>query len=108
MFEVRYGPTLAQHRQKFYKDWLPISCLCWNDNSGKDLAANFGPNYGRQHLFSAQQRADAVPDSGFLTSGMVCRGQSDTWFSNMPSMGHTRALLLSQLDAIVKVTIGIV
>ena len=76
--EIRYGPTLAQHRQKFAEDRLPISCRCWNDNSGIHLAANAGPNSGRQHLFSAHQRANAVPNSGFLTSRMVCRGKSDT------------------------------
>ena len=80
--EVRYGPTLAQHRQKFSEDRLPISSRCWNDNSGMHLAANSSPNSGRQHLFSAQQRANAVPNSGFLTSRMVCRGKSDTWPSN--------------------------
>ena len=105
--EVRYGPTLAQHRQKFAEDWLPISCRCQNDNSGMHLAANSGPNSGYQHLFSAQQRANAVPNSGFLTSRMVCRGKSDTWPSNVPSMGWTLALLLSELDAIVKMTIGL-
>ena len=106
--KVRYGTTLAQHRQKFAEDRLPISCRCWNDNSGMHLAANSGPNSGRQHLFSAQQRANAVPNSGFLTSRMVCRGKSDTWPSNVPSMSPTLALLLSELDAIVKLTIGLV
>ena len=38
------------------------------------LTANTGPNYDRQHLFSAQQRAHIVPNSGFLTPRMVCRG----------------------------------
>ena len=80
--EVRYGPTLAQHRQQFSEDWLPKSCRCWNDNPSMHLAANSGPNSGRQHLFSAQQRANAVPNSGFLTSRMVCHGKSDTWPSN--------------------------
>ena len=106
--EIRYGPTLAQHRQKFAEDRLPISCRCWNDNSGMHFAANAGPNSGRQHLFSAQQRANAVPNSGFLTSRMVCRGKSDTWRSNVPSMIPTLALLLSELDAIVKMKIGLV
>ena len=106
--EVRYGPTLAQHRHKFAEDRLPISCRCWNDNPGMYLAANPGPNSGCQHLFLAQQRADAVPNSGFLNSGMVCRGKSDTWPSNVPSMSLTLALLLSELDAIVKMTIGLV
>ena len=86
--EVRYGPTLAQHRQKFAEDRLPISCRCWNNNSGMHLAANSGPNSGCQHFFSAQQRANAVPNSGFLSSGMVCRGKSDTWPSNVPSAQH--------------------
>ena len=63
--EIRYGPTLAQHRQKFAEDRLPISCRCWNDNSGMHLVANVGPNSGRQYLFSAQQRANAVPNSDF-------------------------------------------
>ena len=63
---------------------------------------------GRQHLFSAQQRADAVPNSGSLTSRIVCRGKSDTWPNNVPFMGRTQTLLLSELDAIVKVTIGLV
>ena len=106
--EIRYGPTLGQHRQKFAEDRLPISCRCWNDNSGMHLAANAGPNSGRQHLFSAQQRANAVPNCGFLTSKMVCRGKSDTWPSNVPSMSPTLAPLLSELDAIVKMTIGLV
>ena len=57
------------------KDRLPI---CSNDNSGMHLAANSGPNSGRQHLFSAQQRANTAPNSGFLTSRMVCRGN---WMS---------------------------
>ena len=106
--EVRYGSTLAQHRHKFAEDRCPISCRCWNDNSGMHLASNSGPNSGRQNLFSAQQRANAVPNFGFLTSRMGCRGKSDTWPSSMPSMGQTLALLLSELDAIVKVTIGLV
>ena len=72
------------------------------------LAANSGPNSGRQHFFSAQQRANAVSNSGFLTSRMVYRGKSDTWHSNVPSMARTLALLLSELDAIIKVTIGLV
>ena len=72
------------------------------------LAANSGLNSGRQHFFSAQQRANAVPNFGFLTSRMVCRGKSNTWPSNVLSMGQTLALLLSELDGIVKVTIGLV
>ena len=104
--EVIYGPTLAQHRQKFAEDLLPISCRCWNDNSGMHLACNSGPNSGHQYLFSAQQWANAVPNSGFLTSRMVCRGKSDTWPSTVPSMSPTLVLLLSKLDAIVKMTIG--
>ena len=55
-----------------------------------------------------QKRANAVPNSGFLTSRMVSRGKSDTWPSNVPSMSPTLALLLSELDAIVKMTIGLV
>ena len=47
----RYGPTLAQHRQKIAEDRLPISCHCWNDNSGMHLVANSGPNSARQHFF---------------------------------------------------------
>ena len=70
------------------------------------LAANSGPNSGRQYLFSAQQWANAVPNSGCLTSGIVCRSKSDTWPSNVPSMSPTLTLLLSELDAIVKMTIG--
>ena len=107
----KYGninQKILLHRQKFAEDGLPISCRFWNENSGMKLAANSGPNSGRQHLFSAQQWADAVPSSGFLTSRMVCRGKIDTWRSNVPSMGRTLALLLSELDAIVKVTIGLV
>ena len=99
---------MAQHWLSIGKsvaeDRLPISCRCWNDNSGMHLAVNSG----RQHLFSAQQRANAAPNSGFLTSRMVCRGKSDTWPSNVPSMSQTLALLLSELDTIVKVTIGLV
>ena len=72
------------------------------------LVANFGPNSDRQHLLSAQQRADAVPNSRFLSSRIVCRGKSDTWPSNMPSMDQTLALLLSEMDAMVKVTISLV
>ena len=106
--EVRYGPALDQPRQKSAEDRLPISCRCWNDNSGIHLSNNSGANSGRQHLFSAQQRANAVSNSGFLTSRMVCRGKSDTWPGNMPSMDWTLALLLSELDVIVKVTIGLV
>ena len=106
--EVRYGPTLAQHRQKFTVDRLPRTCHYWNDNSGIYLATNSGPDSGRQYLCSAQQRANAVPNSGFLTSRRVCRGTSETWPSNVPSMGWTLTLLLSELDAIVKMTIGLV
>ena len=91
--EVRYGPILVQHRQNGAVDQLPISCRCWNDNSVIHLLANSCPTSGRQYLFSAQQRTDAVPNSGFLTSRMVCRGKSDTWPSNAPSMGQTLALL---------------
>ena len=76
---------------------MPISCHCWNDNSWMHLAANSGPNFVRQHLFSAQQRANAVPNSGFLTSRMVCRSKSDTSHRNLPSMGRTPALLMSKL-----------
>ena len=72
------------------------------------LGANAGPNSGRQHLFSAQQRANAVPNSRFLTFKMVCRDKSDTWPSNVLSMGQTPALLISKLDAMVKMTIGLV
>ena len=71
------------------------------------LAANLGPNSGRQHLFSAEQRADAVSTSRFLTSRMVFPGKNDTWRSNVLSMGHILALLLSELDAMEKVTIGL-
>ena len=46
--------------------------------------------------------------TGFLTSRMVCRGKSDIRPSNLLSMGRTRALLLSELDAIVNMTIGLV
>ena len=92
----------------FAEDRLPISCRCWNDNSGRHLAANSGPNLGRQHLFSAQEQADAGPNYGFLTYRMVCRGESDTWPSNVPSLGCALSLLLSELDDIVKVTIGLV
>ena len=49
-----------------------------------------------------------MPNSGYLTSRMVCRGKSDTWSSNVPTMGQTVALLLSELDAIVKMTTGLV
>ena len=72
------------------------------------LASNSGPNFGRQHLFLSHQRVDGVPNPGFLTSRMVCLGKNDTWPSNVQSMGWTLALLLSELDAIVKVTIGFV
>ena len=101
-------PTLAQHHQKFAEYRLPILCRYWNDNSGMYLAANSGPNSGRQHLFLTQQRANAVPKSGFLTSRMVSRGKSDTWHSSVPSVARTLALLLLELDAIIKVTIGLV
>ena len=67
------------------------------------LAVNSGPNFDRQHFFSAQQRAGAVSKSGFLTSRMVYRGKSDTWPSNVPSLGRILALLHLELDAIVKV-----
>ena len=70
------------------------------------LAANSGLNSGRQHLFSAQQWANAVPNSDFLTSRMVCHDKSDTRPSNVLSMGQTLDVLLSELDAIVNVTIG--
>ena len=55
------------------------------------LAANSEPNSVRQHLFLAQQRADAVPNSGFLTPRMVCCGKNDTWPSNVQTMGRTLA-----------------
>ena len=51
------------------------------------LAANSGPNSERQYLFLEQQRADTVPNSGFLTTRMDCRGKSDTWPNNVPSIG---------------------
>ena len=101
----------AQHWPSIGKDVaedrLPISCRCWNNNSSMHLVANSGPNSGRQYLFSSQQRADAVPNSGFLTYRIVCRGKSDTWPSNVTSMGQTLTFLISELDAIVKVTIGL-
>ena len=90
------------------EDRLPISCRCQNDNTGLYLAASSGPNFGCQHLIFAQQWADAVPNFGFLSSKIFCRDKSDTWPSKVPSMGRTLALLLSELDAIVKVTIGLV
>ena len=75
-------------------------------NSGMHLADNSGPNSGRQHLFLAKQRPDAVSNSGFLTFRMVCHSKSDTWLSNVPSMGWTLDFLFSELNIIVKVTIG--
>ena len=92
----------------FAEDRLPILCRCWNYNSGIHLVDNFGPNSGRQHFFPAQQRADAISNSGFLISRMVCYGKSDTWPSNVPFVGLTLALLLPELDAIVQVIIGLV
>ena len=71
------------------------------------LAANSGPNSVRQQLISEQQQVDAVPNSGFLTSRIVFCGKSDTWSSTVPPMGRNLALLLSRLDAIVKVTISL-
>ena len=114
--KIEYTPNVkldtAQDWPSIVKNFaeyrLPISCRCWNDNSGMHLAANSGPNSGCQHLFSAQQWADAVPDSGFLTSRMVYRGESDTWSSNILSMGRALALLLSKLIAMVKVKIGLI
>ena len=102
---AQYWPSIGKY---VAEDRLSISCRCWNNNSGMHLAANSGPKCGHQHLFLAQQRPDAVPISGFLTSRMVYRDKSDTWPSNVLSMGQTLALLLSELDAIVKVTIGLV
>ena len=103
---------LAQHWPSigkiFAEDRFSISCRCWNDNSRMHLEANIGPNSGREHLFSAQQRAKSVPNSGFLTFRMVCCGKSDIWRSNVASMGQTLALLLSELDAMVKMAIGLV
>ena len=102
----------AQHWPSIGKnvadDWLPISCRCWNDNSDMYLMANSGPNSGRQHLFSAQKGADAVPNPGFLTSRMVSRGKNDRWPGNVPTMGQAMALPLLELDALVRVTIGLV
>ena len=72
------------------------------------LAANSGSNSYRQHLAAAQKRANAVPNSYFLTYRMVSRGKSDTCPSNVLFMGWNLALLLSELDAIVKVTIGLI
>ena len=40
-----------------------------------------------------------MPNSGFLTSKMVCRGKSDIWPSNVPSTSPTLALLLSEMAA---------
>ena len=65
-------------------------------------------NSGRQCMFLAQQWAGAVPNSRFLTSRMDCRGKSDIWPSHVPSMGLILVLLLSELDAMVKVTTGLV
>ena len=65
---AQHWPSIGKN---FSEDRLPISCHYWNDNFGMHLAATSGPNSGRQHLFSAQQRADAVPT-------LVFRGKSDT------------------------------
>ena len=102
---AQHWPSIAKN---IAKDRLPILCLCWNCNFDMHLVANSGPNYGCQDLFSAQQRADTVPNFGFLNSRMVCLSKSETWPSNVPSMGRTLDLLLSELDAIVKVTISLV
>ena len=102
----------AQHWSSIGKnvaeDRLPISCRCWNDNSGMHLAANAGPNSVRQHLFLAQERPDVASSSGFLNSRMFCRGESDTWPSNVLYLGRILALLHSELNAIKKATIGLV
>ena len=105
LYTGQHWPSIGKN---VTEDRLPISCRCWNDNSGMYLAANSGINSVRQHLFSVQQRANFVPNSGFLTSRMVWCGRSETWSSNVPSMGRTLALLLSELNAIVKGTIGLV
>ena len=80
----------AQHWPSIDKsvaeEWLPILRCCWNDNSGMHLVANAGPNSGRQHLFSAQQRANPVPTSGFLTSRI-----RENWLSMVPILGQVSA-----------------
>ena len=73
---------MAQHWPNIGKNVSENRYRCWNDNFGMH--------------------------SGFFTSRLVCRGKSYTWPSNVPSMDRTLALLLPQLDAIVKVTIGLV
>ena len=81
----------------------------YNENPSAEIdTVQHWPTNGRQDLFSAQQRANVVPNSGFLTSRMVCRDKNDTWPSNEPSMSPNLALLTSELDAIVKMTIGLV
>ena len=78
IFYVIFNVILYHVFDDFFRvvseDWFTILCRCWNDNSGMHLAANFGPNSGRQCFLSAQQRADAEPNSGFLTSD----GNGDT------------------------------
>ena len=76
----RYASAMldtAQHWPRIgknvVKDRLPISRRCWNDNSGMHLATN------------------SVPNSGFLTSRMVCRGKSDTWLGVGPKLGQVSA-----------------
>ena len=72
----------AQHWPRIGKnaavERLPLSCRGWNDKSSMHSDANYSPNSGRYQLFSAQQRASAVPNSVFLTPRMVFRGKSDT------------------------------
>ena len=91
---AQYWPSICKN---VAEDRLPISCRCWNDNSGMHLAANSGPNSSRQYLLSAQQRVNAVPNSSFLTSRIVCHGKSNTWPSNVPSMGRTLTFLILEL-----------
>ena len=57
---VQHWPSIGKN---VAEDRLPILRRCWNDNSDLHLVANSGPKSGRQHLFSAQQRADSVPNS---------------------------------------------
>ena len=101
--EVRYGPTHTQHRQKFSEDWLPISCRCWNDNSGTRLAANSGPMLRQTLVFSLPECFAVVkvthgseiccpgPDSDFSTFRTGCRSESDNRLGIGPILSQVSA-----------------
>ena len=102
---AQHWPSIAKNLSRFDCQYPAVAGLItpvctWRPILAQILVANTCVRYSK--------RADAVPISGFLTSRMVCGRNSNTWPSNMLSRGQTLSLLLSKLDSIVKVTIGLI